>query len=209
MFLILVATAVLTAFYMIRMWRITFFGKARSHEAEKAHEGGITMTLPLIVLAVLAVGAGYTGHEGEGLLYGHSFAGVWSQIPHAEGLGVYILSLAILGVGAGLAFALYKPSDSDALATKVPAAFAALTALKESFDMGYNWWIAKVQDRLAMLLNFIEQILLSGLIIRGLAGVVGLFGIGARALHTGSLHAYVYWFLLGAVALWGFAGGLF
>lgn len=60
-----------------------------------------------------------------------------------------------------------------------------------------------------MVLNFLEQILLAGLIIRGLAGVVGLFGLGARALHTGSLHTYVYWFLLGAVLLWGFAGGLF
>jgi NADH-quinone oxidoreductase subunit L len=112
-------------------------------------------------------------------------------------------------VGAGLAFALYKPGPSDGLATKMPAAFIGLTALKESFDKGYNYYVAKVQDRFAMLMNFLEQILLAGLIIRGLAGVVGLFGLGARALHVGSLHAYVYWFLLGAVLLWGFAGGLF
>jgi NADH-quinone oxidoreductase subunit L len=32
-------------------------------------------------------------------------------------------------------------------------------------------------------------------------------GIGARALHVGSLHAYVYWFLAGAAVLWAFAGG--
>lgn len=206
---ILVFTAVLTSFYMVRMWRITFFGEARSDEAKQAHEGGFTMTLPLIVLAVLSIVGGYTDHHGHGLIYGGAFAEVWSNIPHATGASVFIMSLAILGIGAGLAFALYKPGPSDGLATKVPAAFIGLTALKESFDKAYNYYVTKVQDRFAMLLNFLEQILLAGLIIRGLAGVVGLFGLGARALHVGSLHAYVYWFLLGAVLLWGFAGGLF
>lgn len=206
---ILVFTAVLTSFYMVRMWRITFFGEARSDEAKQAHEGGFTMTLPLIVLAVLSIVGGYTDHHGHGLIYGGAFAEVWSNIPHATGASVFIMSLAILGIGAGLAFALYKPGTSDGLATKVPAAFIGLTALKESFDKAYNYYVTKLQDRFAMLLNFLEQILLAGLIIRGLAGVVGLFGLGARALHVGSLHAYVYWFLLGAVMLWGFAGGLF
>ena len=65
----------------------------------------------------------------------------------------------------------------------------------------------KMQQRFAMLLNFLEQILLAGLIIRGFAGLVGLFGLGARALHVGNANAYAYWFLLGAVALWAFATG--
>ncbi len=207
-FAILVITAVLTSFYMFRLWRITFFGEPRSDEAEHAHEGGLSMTLPLIVLAVLSLVGGYT-HGPLGFIYGHAFEGVWSQIPHAEGISVYVMSIAILAVGAGLAFALYKPIGSDGLATKAPGAFAGLTMVKESWDRAYDYYVAKVQDRFAMLMNFLEQIFLAGLIIRGLAGVVGLFGIGARALHTGSLHAYVYWFLLGAVMLWGFAGGLF
>jgi NADH-quinone oxidoreductase subunit L len=92
---------------------------------------------------------------------------------------------------------------------RLPAAFTGLTVLKESFDRAYEAYVAKVQDRFAMLLNFLEQIMLAGLIVRGMAGIAGLFGLGARALHVGSLHAYVYWFLLGAVLLWGFAGGLF
>lgn len=208
-FAILVATAVLTSFYMFRMWRITFFGAARSDEAKQAHEGGLAMTLPLIALAILSIVGGYTGHNGEGLIYGTAFKDVWAQIPHPEGIGVFIKSIAILAVGAGLAFALYKPGPSDGLATKMPVAFMGLTLLKESFDKAYDYYVAKIQDRFAMVLNFLEQILLAGLIIRGLAGVVGLFGLGARALHTGSLHTYVYWFLLGAVLLWGFAGGLF
>jgi NADH-quinone oxidoreductase subunit L len=66
-----------------------------------------------------------------------------------------------------------------------------------------------VQQRFAMLLNFLEQILLAGVIIRGFAGLVGLFGLGARALHVGRLNVYVYWFLAGIVLLWLFAAGVF
>ena len=65
-----------------------------------------------------------------------------------------------------------------------------------------------LQRALGVLLNFLEQIFLAGLIIRGLAGLVGLFGLGARALHVGKLNVYVYWFLGGAVALWLFATGV-
>jgi NADH-quinone oxidoreductase subunit L len=59
-----------------------------------------------------------------------------------------------------------------------------------------------------MLLNFLEQIFLAGLIVRGLAGVVGLLGLGARALHVGNANVYAYWFLFGLLVLWAFAAGL-
>jgi NADH-quinone oxidoreductase subunit L len=204
-FYILLFTAVLTTFYMFRMWKLTFLGAPRSEAAENAHEGGLAMTLPLIVLAILSIVGGYT----HSMLYGDAFDGVWSQIPHAEGLVVVIKSLAIILVGGGLAWVLYPSSANDGLQLRLPAAFTGLTVLKESFDRAYEAYVAKVQDRFAMLLNFLEQIMLAGLIVRGMAGIAGLFGLGARALHVGSLHAYVYWFLLGAVLLWGFAGGLF
>ena len=48
---------------------------------------------------------------------------------------------------------------------------------------------------------------ISGLIVRGTAGMVGLLGLGARALHVGNVNAYAYWFLLGLVALWAFVTG--
>jgi NADH-quinone oxidoreductase subunit L len=42
----------------------------------------------------------------------------------------------------------------------------------------------------------------------GLARFVTMFGLGARALHVGNLNAYLYWFLLGVVALWAVATGV-
>jgi NADH-quinone oxidoreductase subunit L len=81
-------------------------------------------------------------------------------------------------------------------------------AIKEFFDRAYGYTIAKIQQRLAMLLNFIEVIGLAGFLIRGGAGLVGMLGLGVRALHVGRLSAYVYWFLAGVVILWLFATGV-
>jgi NADH-quinone oxidoreductase subunit L len=199
-FVILAFTAVLTAFYMTRLWKLVFLGEPRSESAEHAHEVGPAMALPLVVLAVLSVIGGYTA------IYGHAFDGVLRFVPHAEGSTMLIVSLGIVIIGAGGAFVFYQSAATDTLEQKSPGLFALL-ASKLFIDEAYNYYVAKIQQRFAMLLNFLEQIFLAGLIIRGLAGVVGLFGLGARALHTGRLSAYVYWFLIGVVLLWGFAAG--
>jgi NADH-quinone oxidoreductase subunit L len=53
--------AFLTAFYMFRLWFMTFAGEPRDHHVhEHAHESPSVMTRPLVVLAVLAVVAGWT-----------------------------------------------------------------------------------------------------------------------------------------------------
>jgi NADH-quinone oxidoreductase subunit L len=114
----------------------------------------------------------------------------------------------VLTIGALAAFALYKPAPTDGLAQRAPGLFAAIAGLKASFDRMYDYYVAKVQQRFAMLLNFLEQVLLAGVIVRGLAGIVGLFGLGARTLHVGNVNAYAYWFLLGAAVLWAFAAGM-
>jgi NADH-quinone oxidoreductase subunit L len=202
---LLALTAVLTAFYMVRMWKITFFGEARSKEASHAHESGIVMTLPLIVLAVLSVVGGY------GFAFGKLGGDIAELVPHAHGSAhttILLVSLAVMTIGAGAAWFFYKPADHDTLEEKSRATFGLLTWVKESFDRLYDYYVAKVQQRFAMLINFLEQIFLAGLVIRGLAGVANLIGLGARALYTGSLHVYVYWFLLGAVVLWAFAAGV-
>jgi NADH-quinone oxidoreductase subunit L len=56
-------TALMTSFYMCRLIYLTFFGKPRmSHEVEHhIHESPKTMTIPLIILALCSLGAGYLG----------------------------------------------------------------------------------------------------------------------------------------------------
>ena len=203
-FAVLAFTAVLTAFYMVRLWKLTFLGTPRSENAAHAHEGGITLTAPLVLLAVLSVAGGYTG------IYPKVFNGVFALIPEAEGAAHTVIlatSLAVMLIGSLAALALYVPAATDSLEQKTPDLFGGLVALKNGFDTAYNYYVAKIQQRFALLLNFLEQIFLAGLIIRGLAGAVGLVGLGARALHTGNLNAYAYWFLFGLVLLWAFATG--
>ena len=85
----LLATAVLTATYMGRLWVITFLGKPRSDEASHAHESPLSMTLPLVVLAALAVVGGYAG------VYPASISGLWTslpEIPHGDHTMLLIVS---------------------------------------------------------------------------------------------------------------------
>jgi NADH-quinone oxidoreductase subunit L len=60
-FIVLAMAAFLTAFYTMRQITLTFFGEPRTKAAENASETPWTMTIPLIALAVFAVGYGWVG----------------------------------------------------------------------------------------------------------------------------------------------------
>jgi NADH-quinone oxidoreductase subunit L len=60
-FIVLALAALLTAFYTMRQITLTFLGEPRTKAAEHASENKWTMTLPLVVLAVFAVAAGWAG----------------------------------------------------------------------------------------------------------------------------------------------------
>ena len=55
--------ALLTAFYMFRLYSLTFLGSFRgtAHQQEHLHESPAAMTIPLMVLAFFAVVAGFVG----------------------------------------------------------------------------------------------------------------------------------------------------
>jgi NADH-quinone oxidoreductase subunit L len=208
-FLILLFTAVLTAFYMARMWKLVFLGATRSEASDHARENGPAMLLPLIVLAAFSIAGGWLA------FYSPWFAGVASHVPQVAGAGVVIMSAAIIIIGAGAALVIYKSPirglsklvPADTLAARAPLVFGALALLNESPDRLYNYYVAKIQQRLALVLSFLDRFLIGGLVVRGLAAVTGLLGMGARALHVGSVHAYVYWFLAGAALVWAAATG--
>jgi NADH-quinone oxidoreductase subunit L len=60
-FLTLALAALLTAFYTMRQITLTFLGEPRTVEAEHASESTWTMVLPLAVLSVFAIAAGWVG----------------------------------------------------------------------------------------------------------------------------------------------------
>jgi NADH-quinone oxidoreductase subunit L len=60
--------AMLTAFYMFRLWFMTFAGEPRDHHVhEHAHESPPVMVYPLVALAILAVVSGWTLPGGFGI----------------------------------------------------------------------------------------------------------------------------------------------
>jgi NADH-quinone oxidoreductase subunit L len=63
LYIIAAFSALLTAFYMFRLYTLTFLGKFRgtAEQEHHLHESPLAMTLPLIVLAILAVVAGFLG----------------------------------------------------------------------------------------------------------------------------------------------------
>jgi len=58
---VLALAALMTAFYTMRQITLTFLGEPRTKAAEHAQETPWTMTLPLSILAIFAVGAGWVG----------------------------------------------------------------------------------------------------------------------------------------------------
>ena len=84
-------TAGLTAFYMFRMIYLTFHGESRvdSHTAEHVNESPFSMTIPLMILAALAVTGGFFGvpHVFHVIPNGmeNYFQGFFAEIPSGHG----------------------------------------------------------------------------------------------------------------------------
>ncbi len=206
-FVILTLTAVLTAFYMVRMWKLTFLGAPRTESSEHAHEGGFTLWAPLVVLAILSI----VGAARPPGVFPKIAGSVATLIPVAHGSAhttILIVSLAVMIVGAGAALLFYRSDKEDSL-EQASHGFFRVLASKLWIDEAYGYYVGKIQQPFARALSFVEKIALAGFIIRGLAGVAGQIGIGARALHVGNVHVYVYWFLIGVVLFWSYAMGLF
>jgi len=114
LYLAVAGGAFITAFYMFRLWFMTFAGSPRDHHvAEHAHESPRVMTMPLVVLAVFAVIAGW------GLPSGFGVAGLLEQSRPA-GTAVAVSTDAILG-------AISVPAEHDSHAGDIHVT-ATLTA---------------------------------------------------------------------------------
>jgi len=126
-FVVPLATAGITAFYMFRLWYMTFAGEPRDHHRyDHAHESPQVMTGPLVVLAVFAVCAGWSFPSwAPGALANFGIANLLEQ---ARPVGT-------LATTSGVLFPdLTIPSEHIAHAPemfrtiKVPAGLAAITA---------------------------------------------------------------------------------
>lgn len=100
-----IVVALLTAWYMTRLIVMTFFGSPRWDDDTKPHESPATMTIPLVVLAVLAAGFGLINTPAR-LAFEHFLEPSFEGIRHVEApsvglvvtLAAVALFLAIVGI---------------------------------------------------------------------------------------------------------------
>src|SRR5881275_2396078 len=122
-FAVALFTAFLTAFYVIRLLVIVFFGKPRSEVARESRESPAVMTGPLIVLALLATLGGFA-----------FFARRFLALPIEKEVAVFVPAVAIVALilGSGLAISLYRNRASESVNLE-------LLRHKFYFDEFYSW----------------------------------------------------------------------
>jgi NADH-quinone oxidoreductase subunit L len=188
-FWMLVVAAALTPFYMTRQALVVFFGKPRSEHAKHAHESPLVMLIPLILLAIPAVIAGYPFVEH---IFFHEIGSLAEpEIPHF----IEIIFGAAFFLGIGAAALIYrKVGEKDPI--RIPA-------FENRFyiDDFYFWIVRCIQGGFARLCSFLDRWFIDGILVRGSATVVWTLGFALRFLQVGNLQAYAFFFGAGVVGL--------
>ncbi|HET9588090.1 MAG TPA: NADH-quinone oxidoreductase subunit L [Anaerolineales bacterium] len=171
-FLTLAVAAFLTAFYTMRQITLTFLGEARTQEAEHAQETPWTMTVPLMILSVFAIGYGWVGipehFPGLGGLvpnWFHEFVGsTLAEHPEAVEFNIVPLLTSLVVALGGLLFGWLVYRD-----VKTPAEDRLQIPLlrnKYYFDEAYDVlfvrpsrWVAETLVSRWMDQGFIDSIL--------------------------------------------------
>jgi NADH-quinone oxidoreductase subunit L len=218
-------TAGLTAFYMLRAVSMTFYGKFRGtpEQDHHVHESPASMTLPLVVLAILATVGGFVGLPavfGENAnvlgrflapiivpIAGHDAA--HEALPHATEWLLMAVSVAVAASGLYLGWRWYAKDEG-----RVPARLAAgmpvlysLVADKFRIDELYDVLFVRPFEWLARTLWKVVDVLVIDGVLNASAFLVELAGDFLRFLQTGNVRNYALSFLLGLVALLAFVVG--
>jgi NADH-quinone oxidoreductase subunit L len=188
-FAVALFTAFLTAFYVVRMLVIAFFGNPRSDIARESCESPPVMIMPLILLALLATLGGFG-----------FFARNFLALPVENHIASFVPALAVIALiaGSGLAVAIYRQQETDPVDVK-------LLRHKFYFDEFYSWLIHWTQELLARVAAFVDRWIIDAGAVGGSSR--GTWGVGAllRLLQVGNLQGYAFLFGLGVVALIYFA----
>jgi NADH-quinone oxidoreductase subunit L len=200
-----VVTAGLTAFYMSRLFFLTFHGEQRWPEGRHPHESPPVMTVPLIILGFLAAVGGVINLSPDGPL-AHFLEPVFGPEPAVTGeLAVSGTVLAIVAVGvavlgAAIAWSLYGSGRSRWLARERDSGFWRVAGNRLYVDEVYEAFTVTGGRALARLSWLFDQRVLDGAVNGLAAGVLGLAERGRR-VQSGLVRSYAVGVLAGAVLL--------
>jgi NADH-quinone oxidoreductase subunit L len=198
------AGALMTAFYMFRLYAMTFLGKFRgTHEQEHhLHESPAAMTIPLVILAVLSVTAGFIGipevfahgaHHLEHFLEpifadSNKIVGERTHIDHTKEIMMMGISTALIALIIFFAiskFSKYQQTEKE------ETGVGKLLENKWYVDELYNTIIVKPMMWLAKFLNNIfERYIVDG-IVNGVGKAVQYSGRQLRLVQSGQVGGYI------------------
>jgi len=216
MYVIGVVTAMFTSFYMFRMLYLTFYGKFRgTHEQEHhLHESPPSMTIPLIVLAILSTVGGFIGLP-ESLGGRHwlaeflapvfkrsaALAANVAEVPQTEWM---LMGVSVLGVVVALLYAhsrYIKKAHVPVSDEEERPALVEISYHKFYFDELYDFAIRKPLDGLSVFFYKVIDVM-------GIDGIVNSLGQGPvdaskgfRLLQTGNVGFYIFMMVVGIISI--------
>ena len=224
-----VAVAVMTAFYMWRLMGKTFYGESRVDPAvaPKVHESAWQMTLPLILLAIPSALLGiYLGGGifvgAQGVLAGWLapvFEGaetIMQRTPETFQIGGIDGVLVLISVAAALAglisgLYLFGWGSHKVKQDRVDAIASANGATRFLYRASLNkWWFDELNDllfiriggRVAAFLWWFDRIVVDGT-VNGVGTVVRDAGTGLRQIQTGRVQNYALGIAIGLIVMAG------
>ncbi|MFP5080754.1 NADH-quinone oxidoreductase subunit L [Pedobacter sp. JCM 36344] len=211
MWVIAVFTAFLTTFYMFRMLFLTFFGTYRGthHAEEKIHESPKSMTIPLIVLAILSAVGGFIGIPE--VLGGHHWLSQWLSpvIMHHPEAGDHAIEFMLMGItiagvliSIGIAYSRYVKQNHVPVPDEARrSVLASISYHKFYLDEIYDAIIRKPLDALSTFFYKIVDVKIIDGIVNGFGRGTSEASKGLRLLQSGNVGFYIFMMVVGIISL--------
>ena len=224
LFVVFLVTAIITAFYTMRMVLLTFFG---SYEGEAhPHESPPTMAGPLVFLAACTVGVGLLGAPQLNAVFGQW---VFFEEIHEAVFVPWIAALSTVGALGGLAlgWVLYRErAATDPLESKMGPLWNVfqqryyidafymrriIYPVRDTWSKGVYWFNQHVLDAvvngaamgsrgLAVLVMWFDRNVIDG-IVNGSGRAAGRSGRALKYLQTGNVQWYAVALFVGVLAM--------
>ncbi len=207
-----VAAAGFTSFYMFRLLILTFYGRARysENDVHDVHEPARSMLLPLVVLAIGSIVAGWLGIPPV-LGGGNPIQQFLTPATHeteSESVGAstteFVLMLAstsvsLLGLGLAYLFYVARPELPEKMIARTHAMYSIMVN-KYYVDELYDTIIVSplVQTSREFLWKFVDVLMIDGA-VNGIGRVIRGSARGLRHMQSGYVRAYIGWILFGGV----------
>lgn len=198
-----ILAAVLTTLYMGRLVLVAFHGAHRSEQASHAKESPSVMTVPLWILLVPTLVAGFfpVEHMINQTLGLHHSGG------HAAAPLAMAFSVLALMIGGSVAWSHYAGAGTDPLTQR----FSGLSTLLRNrlwMDEIFSGMIAITHEAVSKLAGWVDQKILRGAIMGLFQHGVDIIGRGLRLVQSGSLQTYAFLFVVGvALVIYIVLGG--